>query len=47
MMLLLHAAEKYCTLIISLKEKFERALPINIQTLIVYTGTKLSSQLKI
>ena len=42
----LHAAEKYCTLIISLKNKLERALPNNIQTHIVCTGTKLASQLK-
>ena len=46
MMILSYAGEKGSTLIKSLKKNLQRALPINIQTRIVYTGTKLSSQLK-
>ena len=46
MMILPCAGEKGRTLIKSLKKNLQRALPINIQTRIVYTGTKLSSQLK-
>ena len=46
MMILPYAGEKGCTLIKSLKKNLQRALQINIQTRIVYTGTKLSSQLK-
>ena len=45
-MILPYAGEKVSTLIKSLKKNLQRALPINIQTRIVYTGTKLSSQLK-
>ena len=46
MMILAYADEKGCTLIKSLKKNLQRALPINIQTRIIYTGTKLSPQLK-
>ena len=46
MLILPYAGEKGCTLIKSLKKNLQRALPINIQTCIVYTGTKFSSQLK-
>ena len=46
MMILPYAGEKGCTRIKSLKKNLQRALPINIQTHIVDTGTKLSSQLK-
>ena len=45
-MILPYAGEKGCTLIKSLKKNLQIALPINIQTRIVYAGTKLSSQLK-
>ena len=41
-----YAGGKGCTLIKSLKKNIQKALPINIQKRIVYTGTKLSSQLK-
>ena len=44
MVILLYAGQKGCTLIKPLKKNLQRALPINIQTRIVYTGTKLSSQ---
>ena len=44
MMTLPYAGEKGCTLIESLKKNLQRVLPVNIQTRIVYTGTKLSSQ---
>ena len=46
MMIPPYAGEKGCTLIKSLKKNLQRALPVNIQTRIVYTGTKLSSQLR-
>ena len=46
MTILSYAGEKGCTLIKSLKQNLQRALPINTQTRIAYTGTKLSSQLK-
>ena len=46
MVILPYAGEKGCTLIKSLKKNLQRAIPINIQTGIVYTRTKLSSQLK-
>ena len=46
MMILPYAGEKGCTLIKSLEKNFQRAVPVNIQTRIVYTGTKLSSRLK-
>ena len=46
MMILPYAGEKGCTLIKSLKKNLQRVLPVNIQTRIVYTGTKLSSQLR-
>ena len=46
MMILPYAGEKGCTLIKSLKKNLERVLPVNIQTRTVYTGTKLSSQLR-
>ena len=39
-MILPYAGEKGCTLIKSLKKNLQGALPINIQTRIVYTGTK-------
>ena len=42
MMTLPYAGEKGCTLIKSLENNLQRALPINIQTGIVYTETKLS-----
>ena len=45
-MILPYAREKSCTLIKSLKKNLQRALPTNIQTHIVYTGTNLSSQFK-
>ena len=45
-MILPYAGEKVSTLIKLLKKNLQRALPINIQTRIVYTGTKLSSLLK-
>ena len=46
MMILPCAGEKGCTLIKSLKKNFQRVLPVNIQTGIVYNGTKLSSHLR-
>ena len=46
MMILPYAGEKGCTLIKSLKKNLQRVLPVNIQTRIVYTGTKLSSHLR-
>ena len=46
MIILPYAGEEGCTLIKFLKNNLQRALPINIQTRIVYTGTKLSSQFK-
>ena len=46
MMILPYVGEKGCTLIKSLKRNLQKVLPVNIQTLIVYTGTKLSSQLR-
>ena len=44
--ILLYAGEKGCILIKSLKKNLQRVLPVNIQTRIVYTGTRLSSQLR-
>ena len=46
MMIVPYAEEKGCTLIKSLKKNLQRELPVNIQTRIVFTGTKLSSQLR-
>ena len=46
MMILPYAGEKGCILIKSWKKNLQRVLPVNIQTHIVYTGTKLSSQLR-
>ena len=46
MMILPYAGEKGCTLIKSLEKNLQRVLPTNIQTRIVYTGTKLSSHLR-
>ena len=46
MMILPYAGEKRCTLIKFLKKNLQRVLPVNIQTRIVYTGTKLSSHLR-
>ena len=46
MMIVPYPGEKGCTLFKSLKKNWQRALPTNIQTRIVYTGTKLSSQIK-
>ena len=46
MMILPYAGEKGCTLIKSLEKNLQRVLPVNIQTRIVYTGTKLSSHLR-
>ena len=46
MMILPYAGEKGCTLIKSFKKNLQIVLPVNIQTRIVYTGTKLSSQLR-
>ena len=46
MMILPYADEKGCTLIKSLKKNLQRVLSVNIQTRIVYTGTKLSSHLR-
>ena len=45
-MIVPYPGEKGCTLFKSLKKNRQRALPTNIQTRIVYTGTKLSSQIK-
>ena len=45
-MILPYAGEKGCTLIKSLKKNLQRVLPVNIQTCIVHTRTKLSSQLR-
>ena len=45
-MILPYAGEKGCTFIKSFKKNLQRVLPVNIQTCIVYTGTKLSSQLR-
>ena len=45
-MILSYAGEKGCILIGSLKKNLQRALLINIQTGIVYTGTKYLSRLK-
>ena len=39
MMILPYTSEKGCNLIKSLKRNLRRALPVNIQTHIVYTGT--------
>ena len=46
MMILPYAAEKGCTLIKSLKRNLQRALPVNIQTRLLHTGTNLLSQLR-
>ena len=46
MVIILCGSEKVCTLIKSLKRNLQRESPTNIQTWIVYTGNKLSSQLK-
>ena len=46
MMILPYAGEKGGTLIKFLKKNLQRVLPTNIQTRVVYTGTKLLSQLK-
>ena len=46
MMILPYAGEKGCTLIKSLKKNLPIVLPVNIQTRVVYIGTKLSSHLR-
>ena len=46
MVILTYAGEKGCTLIKSLKKNLQRAFAVNIQKRIVYTGIKLSSQLR-
>ena len=46
MMILPYVADIGCILIKSLKNNLQRALPVNIQTCLVHTGTKLSSQLR-
>ena len=46
MMILPYAGEKGCTLIKSWKKNLQTVLPVNIQARIVYTGTKLSCQLR-
>ena len=46
MKILPYAGEKEYTLLKSLKKNLQRALPINIQTRTIYTGTKLLSQHK-
>ena len=46
MMILPYAGDKSCTLIKSLKKNLPIVLPVNIQTRVVYTGTKLSSHLR-
>ena len=46
LMILPYAGGKGCTLIKSLEKNLQRVLPSNIQTPVVYTGTKLSSQIK-
>ena len=46
MMILPYAGEKGGTSIKFLKKNLQRVLPTNIQTRVVYTGTKLLSQLK-
>ena len=46
MMILPYVADIGCILIKSLKKNLQRALPVNIQTCLVHTGTKLSSQLR-
>ena len=46
MVTLTYAGEKGCTLIKSLKKNLQRAFAVNIQKRIVYTGIKLSSQLR-
>ena len=46
MMIVPYAEEKGCTLIKSLKKNLQRELPVNIQKRIVFTGSKLSSQLR-
>ena len=46
MMILPYAGEKGCTFIKSLKKNLQIALSVNIQTRIVYTGPKLSFQLR-
>ena len=46
MVILPYAGEKGCTLIKSLKKNLQRAFQVDIQTRIVYTGIKLSSQFR-
>ena len=45
-MILPYSGKKGCTLIKPLKKNLQRVLPVNIQTRILYTGTKLSSHLR-
>ena len=45
-MKLLYAGEKGCSIIKSLKKHLKKTLPANLEADIIYTGTKLSSQLK-
>ena len=40
-----YAGEKGCSIIKSLKKHLKKTLPANIEADIIYTGTKLSSQL--
>ena len=40
-----HAGEKGCSIIKSLKKHLKKTLPANLEADIIYTGTKLSSQL--
>ena len=47
MMILPYAGEKGCTLIKSLEKNLQRALPINIQTRIIYMGLSYHLSLKI
>ena len=46
MMMPPHAGEKCCSLIKFLEKNLQKKLPTNIPTRIVYTGSKLSSDLK-
>ena len=41
-----YTGEKGCSIIKSLKKYLKKTLPANIEADIIYTGTKLSSQLK-
>ena len=41
-----YAGEKSCSIIKSLKNHLKKSVPANIEADIVYTGTKIFSQLK-